>query len=181
MKLLHTPCVGRIAAALACAAAFSGCLGAPPEFFESGGERLAYRVLGAGPPLVLVHGFMGSGPVHWGASGTAARLAENFEVIVVDCRGPGRSGKPVDAEAYGLEMVEDVRRLMDHLGLEKAGLAGYSMGAWISLKFAATYPDRVTALAAGGGGYNTFQDKQLGQILNRSSSRNLSPDRDSSL
>jgi pimeloyl-ACP methyl ester carboxylesterase len=149
-----------------CAGTLAGCLGSPPQFFDSDGQSLAYRIEGEGPPLILVHGFQGTGPVHWQIPGTAARLAENFQVIILDCRGHGNSDKPRGTAAYGLEMVEDVRRLMDHLEIDSAHLAGYSMGGWISLKFAASYPERVEALAVGGSGYRDFSEKQLGQILN---------------
>jgi len=144
----------------------SGCYGSSPDYFESGDQTLAYRVIGEGPPLLLVHGFQGTGPVHWEIPGTAARLAENFQVILLDCRGHGLSDKPLGNADYGLNMVEDVRRLMDHLQIDRASLAGFSMGGWISLKFAATYPERVNALAVGGSGYRDFSQKQLGQIVN---------------
>lgn len=155
-------------AAIALLAVFNlaGCLGSPPEFFESGNQTLAYRVHGEGPPLVLVHGFQGNGPIHWELPGTAALLSQHFQVIILDCRGHGHSDKPLGAARYGLDMVEDVRRLLDHLQIERASLAGYSMGGWISLKFAATYPERVQALAVGGSGYRDFSEKQLGQVLN---------------
>lgn len=144
----------------------AGCLGSPPEFFESDGQTLAYRVIGEGPTLVLVHGFQGTGPVHWETPGTAARLAENFQVIILDNRGHGNSDKPLEASQYGLAMVEDVRRLLDHLEIDSTYLAGYSMGSWIGLKFAAAYPERVGALAVGGGGFRDFSAKQFDQVLN---------------
>jgi len=76
--------------------------------------------------------------------------------VTIDCRAHGRSDKPTDPDAYGLAMVEDVRRLLDHLGVDRAGIAGYSMGSWITLKFASLYPERVWAVAVGGGGWADF-------------------------
>lgn len=163
VKALFTkPCSACILPALL----LTGCLGTPPQYFDSAGKNLAYRVQGEGPPLILIHGFQGTGPVHWELPGTAGRLAQHFQVILLDCRGHGNSEKPTHPSQYGLDMVEDVRRLLDHLNIDHTYLAGYSMGGWISLKFAATYPDRVDALAVGGSGYRDFSEKQLGQVLN---------------
>lgn len=144
----------------------TGCPGTSPQFFDSAGQTLAYRIEGEGPPLILLHGFQGTGPIHWQVPGTSRLLAKNFQVITLDNRGHGHSDKPTRPEDYGLHMVEDIRRLMEHLNIETAHFAGYSMGGWISLKFAATYPEQVLSLAIGGSGYNQFDAKQVGQIAN---------------
>lgn len=68
----------------------------------------------------------------------------------MDVRGHGLSGKPHDTAQYGVEMVEDVRRLLDHLKIEKAHLVGYSMGGFIVYKFMALHPERlITAMPCG--------------------------------
>jgi len=151
---------------LAVAVLLGGCLGGKPAFFDSDGVKLAYTVQGDGPTLVLVHGFQGTGAVHWSLPGTVDLLSRDFRVVALDCRGHGRSGKPTDVEDYGLAMVEDVARLLDHLGEDEVYLAGFSMGAWISLKFSATYPERVRALAVAGGGWRDFGDKSVSAFLN---------------
>lgn len=150
----------------AVAVLLSGCHGGKPHFFDSDGVKLAYTVQGDGPTLVLVHGFQGTSVVHWALPGTIDLLSRNFRVVALDCRGHGRSGKPMDREDYGEVMVEDVARLLDHLGEEQVYLAGFSMGAWINLKFAATYPDRVRALAVAGGGWRDFNEKFLSEFPN---------------
>jgi pimeloyl-ACP methyl ester carboxylesterase len=71
----------------------------------------------------------------------------------MDARGPGKSGKPHQPEAYGFRMVEDVIRLMDHRGILKAHIAGYSMGGGITLQAIATYPDRFYSAILGGAGW----------------------------
>ena len=58
-------------------------------------------------------------------------LSHDCRVIALDCRGHGKSDKPTDPSQYGIEMVNDVVRLMDHLGIAKAHIIGYSMGGSI--------------------------------------------------
>ena len=71
-------------------------------------------------------------------------------MIALDCRGHGKSDKPHDPEKYGPEMAADVVRLLDHLKIEKAHLIGYSSGAFIAGKVAATHPERVLSVVYGG-------------------------------
>ncbi|MCA9261046.1 MAG: alpha/beta fold hydrolase [Planctomycetales bacterium] len=122
----------------------------PNAYFDSAGVKLRYVDVGAGPPLVLVHGFAVNIEVQW--SKTLTSLAKDFRVIALDCRGHGLSGKPHDAAAYGLEMVEDVVRLLDHLQIEQAHLMGYSMGTLIVSRVAAAHPDRIRSVVLAGGG-----------------------------
>ncbi|HNR32739.1 MAG TPA: alpha/beta hydrolase [Candidatus Hydrogenedentes bacterium] len=122
------------------------------EFFDSDGVRIFYTDQGAGEPVILIHGFAVQGDFNWRRPGVIDRLARRFRVIVPDLRGHGRSDKPHDPEQYGREMVEDVVRLMDHLGIEKAHVAGYSLGGFLTLKLAAMHPDRlITASPLGAG------------------------------
>jgi pimeloyl-ACP methyl ester carboxylesterase len=65
-------------------------------------------------------------------SGVFAKLAANYHVIALDCRGFGQSGKPHDPAQYGVEMGLDVIRLLDHLRINTAHVVGYSMGAHIA-------------------------------------------------
>jgi pimeloyl-ACP methyl ester carboxylesterase len=71
----------------------------------------------------------------------------------MDVRGHGRSGAPHDPGAYGLEMVDDVVRLMDHLELPRAHVAAYSMGGFITLRLLTRHPDRVLRAAPCGFGW----------------------------
>ena len=121
--------------------------------FDSAGVKIHYTVQGKGEPVILIHGLYSSGNINWGLSGTSALLANKFQVIVLDCRGHGRSDKPVSEGAYGTNMVEDVVRLMDHLNIQKARVAGYSMGGMIAMKLAVNHPDRVSRVVLGGMGW----------------------------
>jgi pimeloyl-ACP methyl ester carboxylesterase len=123
------------------------------EDFNSGGVKIHYAVHGYGEPVILIHGLYSSGRLNWDAPGTTASLAKHFGVITLDCRGHGRSEKPRAEDAYGTNMVEDVVRLMDHLNIRTARVAGYSMGGMITMKLAVMHPDRVSAAVLGGMGW----------------------------
>ncbi len=122
--------------------------------FDSDGVRISYSVEGAGEPVVLVHGFSVNGALQWTVPGITKALARDHMVIVMDCRGHGLSGKPHDPGKYGVEMVEDIVRLLDHLKIPKAHVVGYSMGGFIALKLAALHPDRVLTVTTGGAGWS---------------------------
>jgi pimeloyl-ACP methyl ester carboxylesterase len=123
------------------------------EDFNSGGVNIHCAAQGYGEPVVLIHGLYSNARLNWDVPGTTALLAKHFEVITLDCRGHGRSGKPTADDAYGINMVEDVVRLMDHLNIRTARVAGYSMGGMITMKLAVTHPDRVSAALICGMGW----------------------------
>lgn len=130
-----------------------------PQSFDSNGVKINYVVRGKGEPVLLIHGFAGSHSMNWAA--VAGDLAKDYMVIAYDNRGHGRSGKPHDPAQYGQEMAEDAIRLLDHLGIEKAHVAGYSMGAFITARLVATHPDRLLTATLGGAGW-ARPDDQLG-------------------
>jgi pimeloyl-ACP methyl ester carboxylesterase len=101
------------------------------HFTGHGGMRLAYREVGEGRPVVLMHGFFTTGAVAWLRSGHAARLVERgHRVIVPDMRGHGDSPKPHDPAAYPPDVLtDDALALVAHLGLTDYDLGGYSLGA----------------------------------------------------
>lgn len=115
---------------------------AQDQFLDSNGVRLHYRDAGSGDPIVLIHGLGNSLETAWVQTGVLAALAKNRRVIAFDSRGHGASGKPSDPAAYGLEMVRDVVRLLDHLRVRRAHLVGYSQGAAIAGKALVTAPER---------------------------------------
>ncbi len=117
--------------------------------FDSAGVRIRYVDRGKGEPVVLLHGNGGS-LQGWIDTGIAANLERDYRVIALDARGHGRSGKPHDPAAYGQQMGLDVVRLMDHLGIARAHLVGYSMGASILGKLVTTHADRFLTLTMGG-------------------------------
>ena len=96
-----------------------------------GGARLAVHRLGAGRPLLLLHGLFSSAAVNWIKYGTAARLAQaGFAVIMPDLRAHGQSEAPHDPEAYPEDvLVADAVALVAALELEDYDLGGFSLGA----------------------------------------------------
>jgi len=109
---------------------------------------------GHGVPVVLLHGFTGSYARHWEATGVMQALeTAGYRVIAIDCRGHGQSEKPRDSGRYGLEMVRDVVRLLDHLKLERAHIVGYSMGGAIASQLLVHYPQRVLTVTLLGSGW----------------------------
>jgi pimeloyl-ACP methyl ester carboxylesterase len=123
---------------------------AEEQFFDSNGVKIHYVVEGEGEPVLLIHGFTANVQVQWGLPGIIKGLAKDYQVIALDCRGHGKSGKPHDVKKYGMEMVEDAVRLLDHLKIKKAHVVGYSMGAMITNKLLATHPERVLSATLGG-------------------------------
>src|SRR5918996_5819962 len=126
-------------------------MASPPQtkYAKSGDVSIAYQVVGEGPiDLVLVLGFATHLELQWEAPPFArfvGRLSSFARVIIFDKRGTGLSD-PV-AEVPNLELrIDDVRAVMDAAGSERAVLFGISEGGPMSVLFAATHPDRVTAL-----------------------------------
>jgi len=121
--------------------------------FDSNGITIHYVEKGRGAPVVLLHGFTGSATRHWEAPGVISALeTAGYRVIAMDCRGHGESGKPHDPGLYGLEMVGDVIRLLDHLKIDRAHVVGYSMGGAIANQLLIRHSPRlitVTLLGAG--------------------------------
>lgn len=126
---------------------------AQADEFTSGGVKIAYTVHGSGSPVLLVHGLHGSGATNWTLPGITAALAKAHRVIVMDCRGHGKSDKPQTEADYGEKMVDDVIALLNHLDIRKAHLAGYSMGGMIAMKTAVLHPERVQSLLLCGMGW----------------------------
>ena len=107
------------------------------------GVEIAWRMDGAGPPLLLIMGYRLSG--HAWPADFIAGLAAHFTVIHFDNRGTGESGKPV--QGYAIDnMARDARGLLDHLGIPRANILGYSMGGAIAQEFVRQFPDRVMRL-----------------------------------
>ncbi len=122
-------------------------------YFVSDGEKIRYIEQGQGEPIVLIHGFTATAEANWVMPGILTKLAEDFRVIAIDNRGHGKSDKPHDPAEYGDKMVGDVIALLDHLGLEKAHIAGYSMGGFITMRMLALAPERFITATVGGAGW----------------------------
>jgi pimeloyl-ACP methyl ester carboxylesterase len=123
--------------------------------FQSNGVKLYYTEAGnpKGEPVILVHGYVITSTLQWTIPGVTKPLLKDYRLILFDNRGHGLSDRPTDPEKYGLEMVHDVARLMDHLHIKQAHIVGYSLGAFIAHKFAAIYPDRTKSIVLGGAGW----------------------------
>jgi len=113
------------------------------------GVRIYYELEGKGYPLVLAHGLSGN-LNHWRKENYANTLAKNFQLILFDARGHGKSDKPHEISDYGLNMVEDIIAVLDHLGITKAHYYGYSMGTRIGFRAALYHANRFHAFVLGG-------------------------------
>jgi pimeloyl-ACP methyl ester carboxylesterase len=107
------------------------------------GIKIAYRVQGEGPPLVLVMGYR-LNSIAWPDAFIEA-LARQFTVITLDNRGTGLSDKPVEGYAIA-NMARDLRGLLDELDMTRVHLLGYSMGGAIAQEFVRQFPERVSSL-----------------------------------
>ena len=123
------------------------------RFTAPDGQELAWRELGEGRPLVLVHGYFSTGVVNWVQYGHADRLAkEGHRVIMPDLRGHGESAKPHDPQAWPRDVLaDDVLALVDHLGLDGYDLGGYSLGARtvVRMLVRGAAPDRAVVAGMG--------------------------------
>lgn len=120
--------------------------------FSHDGVEIAFLDQGEGEPIVLVHGFASNKEVNWVVPGWMATLTgAGRRAIALDNRGHGASTKLYEPAAYRSHiMAEDVRALLDHLGLLRADVMGYSMGARITAYLALAHPDRVRSAVLGG-------------------------------
>jgi pimeloyl-ACP methyl ester carboxylesterase len=136
------------------------------QSFDSNGVQIQYVDQGRGAPVVLLHGFTGSYARHWEGPGVIGALeSAGYRVIAMDCRGHGQSGKPHDASQYGLEMVQDVLRLLDHLHIDRAHIVGYSMGGGIAAQLLVRYPNRVKTVTLLGAGWEGDDPTALRSLM----------------
>jgi pimeloyl-ACP methyl ester carboxylesterase len=126
------------------------------QSFSSDGVRIAFIDVpaskGPGDPVLLIHGFASTHAVNWvNTLWTKTLAGAGYRVLALDNRGHGQSDKLHDPAAYHSSiMAEDARRLLDHLGLGRADVMGYSMGARITAFLALQHPDRVRSIMLGG-------------------------------
>lgn len=113
------------------------------------GTRLYYEVAGAGHPFVLIHGGLVDRRL-WDDQFLA--FAQHYRVVRYDIRGFGNSDVPT--ESYSL--VDDLRALLDFLGIEKTYLMGLSLGGSVVIDFTLAYPERVVALIPVAAGVSGF-------------------------
>jgi pimeloyl-ACP methyl ester carboxylesterase len=114
------------------------------QYAAVNGLDVYYETHGAGHPLVLLHGGLGSGEMF---EQVLPALAEQHLVILPDLQGHGRTAdvdRPIDVRL----MADDVAALIDHLELDRPDVVGYSLGGGVALHTAAKYPDRVRRLVS---------------------------------
>ncbi len=126
------------------------------QTFNSDGVEIAFLDEGTGEPILLIHGFASNAQVNWVDTGWVRELTRaGRRVIAIDNRGHGASAKLHDPALYGAPvMAEDARRLLDHLGIQRADVMGYSMGARITAFLAMAHPARVRSAIFAGLGIN---------------------------
>jgi pimeloyl-ACP methyl ester carboxylesterase len=113
------------------------------RFAIANGVKIAFRVQGEGPPLVLVMGYRLNSAA-WPAAFIEG-LARRFSVITLDNRGTGQSDKPVDGYAIA-NMARDVAGVLDELKIARTHMMGYSMGGAIAQEFVRQFPERIFGL-----------------------------------
>ena len=120
--------------------------------FHNGAVEIAYLDEGEGDPIVLVHGFASSKNVNWVYPTWVSDLRKDGRrVIALDNRGHGESSKLYDPAQYAIPaMADDTVALMDHLGIARADLMGYSLGARIAAWLGLKQPARLRSAILGG-------------------------------
>jgi len=114
------------------------------RYAEVNGINLYYETHGTGRPMILLHGGLGSGEMFGPILPT---LAADHQVIAVDLQGHGRTAdidRPIDPRL----MADDIAALIDHLGLDKPDIVGYSLGGGVAFWTAVRHPDKVGKLVA---------------------------------
>lgn len=117
-------------------------------FTTRDGLRLWYakRGIGAGKPVIFLHGGPGEGSQTFRRF-AGADLESRLTMIYLDQRGSGRSDRPKNIEAYSIrQMVEDIEQLREHLGVQQIDILGHSFGSILALEYAAQYHDRVSRM-----------------------------------
>jgi pimeloyl-ACP methyl ester carboxylesterase len=114
------------------------------QYADVNGINLYYETYGAGSPMILLHGGLGSGEMFGPILPT---LADHHRVIVVDLQGHGRTAdidRPIDLRL----MADDIAALIDHLSLDQPDVVGYSLGGGVAFQVAIKYPEKIGRLVS---------------------------------
>ena len=127
-----------------------------PHLTTDDGIRLFYEEAGAGTPLVLVHEFAGD---HRSFEPQLRYFARRYRVVAYDARGYPPSDVPAQLARYGQDRArDDIRAVLDALGIAQAHVIGISMGSYATLHFGLAYPERALSLVLGGCGHGSSRD-----------------------
>ena len=114
------------------------------RYADVNGVELYYETHGAGHPMILLHGGLGSGEMF---APILPTLADKHQVILVDLQGHGRTAdidRPLDVTL----MADDIAALIDHLGLARPDVVGFSLGGGVALQVAVRHPEKVGRVVA---------------------------------
>jgi pimeloyl-ACP methyl ester carboxylesterase len=129
-----------------------------PHLAADDGVRLYYEETGAGTPIVFVHEFAGD---HRSWEPQVRYFARCYRCITFNARGYPPSDVPAEAERYSQARArDDIRAVLDALGIDRAHIVGLSMGGFATLHFGFTYPERARSLVVAGCGYGAAPDKR---------------------
>ena len=129
-----------------------------PHLTADDGVRLYYEEAGSGYPIVLVHEFAGD---YRSYEPQLRYFARRYRCVAFNARGYPPSDVPEDWQDYSQERArDDIRAVLDALGIAKAHIVGISMGGFATLHFGFAYADRASALVVAGCGYGAQPDKR---------------------
>ena len=129
-----------------------------PHALTDDGVRLFYEETGAGAPVVFVHEFAGD-TRSWDLQ--LAFFGRRYRAIAYNARGYPPSDVPATEDAYSQQRAaEDIRSVLDHLGIAKAHVVGLSMGGYATLHFGLLHPGRALSLTVAGCGYGSGADRE---------------------
>jgi pimeloyl-ACP methyl ester carboxylesterase len=139
-----------VAAALLASGPAVGASDPVGDRVEVNGMQMYYEVSGEGDPLVVLHGAYMNIPAMGAIIG---KLAATHKVYALEFQGHGRT-TDIDRPITYPNLADDVAAFMDAVGLEKADVFGYSMGAIAGLQLAIRHPEKVNKLVFGSGAYD---------------------------
>jgi pimeloyl-ACP methyl ester carboxylesterase len=129
-----------------------------PHLTTDDAVKLYYEEVGRGIPIVFVHEFAGDFRSY---EAQVRHFGQRYRCITFNARGYPPSDVPEDGEKYSQERArDDIRAVLDALNIDKAHIAGLSMGGFATLHFGFTYPDRARSLVIAGCGYGAAPDKR---------------------
>jgi pimeloyl-ACP methyl ester carboxylesterase len=129
-------------------------------YFDNEGIKIYYEIEGEGPPVIMIHGLGSNLELNWKQTKWIRELKDKYRLILIDCRGHGKSDKPYNASDYGEKMTEDVVKLMKYLSIEKANFIGYSMGSFMTFRLLLREEHLFISAILGGFVLNLMQNEQ---------------------